>query len=328
MSNINKIRSFINKNQKAIAYVLLIAIFAIVIIYGLNYYYAKREEEKQKELEENNITTGTGYTNGINVTMDNIQDEDVKNLPQNTIENTMKVFVNYCNNGDAENAYNLLTEECKTALKYYDAQTFKEFYIDLRFNEPQEFSISKTSVDGNNTLCKITFNGDMMATGGAKFTANDEYYTFVKQDDGTYKINVNNYIYGENRNSRYVFDNIDVKVDNIDVYSRYEEITMEIQNNSDKTIAIVETENSNSIYLTNDNGTIYSSINSIFDEGDVLVQPGEAKEVTVRFNKVYNATNKATKIIFSKVILDYQEYLDTHNRTAYSNFTTIEVNYN
>ena len=46
MSNINKIRSFINKNQKAIAYVLLIAIFAIVIIYGLNYYYAKREEEK------------------------------------------------------------------------------------------------------------------------------------------------------------------------------------------------------------------------------------------------------------------------------------------
>ena len=107
-----------------------------------------------------------------------------------------------------------------------------------------------------------------------------------------------------------------------------EEITMEIQNNSDKTIAIVETENSNSIYLTNDNGTIYSSINSIFDEGDVLVQPGEAKEVTVRFNKVYNATNKATKIIFSKVILDYQEYLDTHNRTAYSNFTTIEVNYN
>ena len=124
MSNINKIRSFINRNQKAIAYVLLIAIFAIVIIYGLNYYYAKREEEKQKELEENNITTGNGYTNGINVTMDNIQDEDVKNLPQNTIENTMKVFVNYCNNGDAENAYNLLTEECKTALKYYDAQTF------------------------------------------------------------------------------------------------------------------------------------------------------------------------------------------------------------
>ena len=126
MSNINKIRSFINKNQKAIAYVLLIAIFAIVIIYGLNYYYAKREEEKQKELEENNITTGNGYTNGINVTMDNIQDEDVKNLQQNTIENTMKVFVNYCNNGDAENAYNLLPKSIIQNLDFTELSGLSE----------------------------------------------------------------------------------------------------------------------------------------------------------------------------------------------------------
>ena len=325
VSNINSLRSFINKNQKTIIYVIIGVVFALIIIYSLNYYYAKKEEENQKELEGSNITTGSVYTNGQNVTMDNINDEGVTDLSNETIENTMKLFVNYCNNGDGENAFNLITEECKTALKYYDAKTFKEYYIDLRFAEPQEYSISRVSQDGNTVLCKVTFNGDMLATGGAKFTANDEYYTFVKQDDGSYKINVNNYIYGENKNTRYVFDDIDVKIDTIDTYSRYVEITMELQNNSDKTIAFTGYEEDNSVYLINEEELVYSSMKSEFDEGDILVQPGSVKKVTVRFNKVYSASNKPTKMIFSKVILDYQDYLDTHNRTSYSNYTSIQV---
>ena len=326
VSNINSLRSFINKNQKTITYVIIGVIFVLIIIYSLNYYYTKREEEIQKELEGSNIDTGSIYTNGQNVTMDNINDEGVTDLSNDSIENTMKVFVNYCNNGDAEKAFNLITDECKTALKYYDANVFKEYYIDLRFAEPQEYSISKVSQDGNNILCKVIFNGDMLATGGSKFTANDEYYTFVRQDDGSYKINVNNYIYGENKNTRYVFDDIDVKIDTINTYSRYVEIAMELQNNSDKTIAFAGYEEDNSVYLMNEKEVIYSSINSEFDEENVLVQPGAVKKITVRFNKVYSASNKPTKMIFSKVILDYQEYLDTHNRTAYSNYTSIQVN--
>ena len=327
--NINRLRSFFNKNKEVIIYVLLIVVFGILIIYGLNSYYKSREEENQKQVGENGVETGSNnYSNGINVTMDNIQDEETKNLEQDSIENTMKLFVNYCNTGDAVNAYNLITDECKKALKYDSADIFKEFYIDLRFKEPQEYTLLKMSTENNKTLCKITFNGDLLATGGAKFTANEEYYTFIKQEDNSYKINVNNYIYGESKNTRYVFDKIDVKIDNIDVYSRYEEITMEIQNNSDKTIAFLGYENNNSVYLVNSEETVYSSINSIFDEGDVLLEPNQTKEVTVRFNKLYSASNNATKIVFSKVILDYQDYLNTHNRTGYSNFTTIEVNYN
>lgn len=323
----NNFIRFINKNQKVIFYVILIAVFALLVIYSLNYYYTKKEEENQKNMLENKITTENGYANEVNITMDNIKDETTKELSNNTIENTMKLFVNYCNSGDSENAYNMLTEECKDALKYFDAKTFKEFYIDLRFAEPQEYSLTKWSVDNDRTLCLITFNGDLMATGGAKYSANEEYYTFVKED-GKYKINVNNYVYGENKNTRYKFDNVDVKVNDINAYTKYEEITIEITNTSDKTIAFAGYENDNSVYLTNAKGTIYSSMNSEFDEKDVVVQAGETKEVTIRFNKMYNASNKATKMVFSKVILDYQDYLNTHNRTTYSNITTIEVAYN
>ena len=44
------------------------------------------------------------------------------------------------------------------------------------------------------------------------------------------EINVNNYIYCENKNTRYVFDDIDVKIGKINRYSKYEEMTIEIKN--------------------------------------------------------------------------------------------------
>ena len=59
-----------------------------------------------------------------------------------------------------------------------------------------------------------------------------------------------------------------------------------------------------------------------------ILNAGETKEITVKFNKLYSVANKADKLIFPKIILDYEDYLSTHNRTAYSNTTTITVQYN
>ena len=224
-------------------------------------------------------------------------------------------------------AYNMLTDDCKEALKYNDAKTFKEYYIDLRFPEKQEYSLSKWAVEGDNVVYLVTFNGDLLATGGEKYSSNEEYYTFVKKDN-EYKINVNNYIYCENKNTRYVFDDIDVKIGKINRYSKYEEMTIEIKNNSQKTIAVTTNDAGNRVYLTNTKGAIYSSINSVLDEQDLILNAGETKEITVKFNKLYSVANKADKLIFPKIILDYEDYLSTHNRTAYSNTTTIAVQYN
>ena len=239
----------------------------------------------------------------------------------------MKKFVSYCNSGDYVQAYNMLTDDCKEALKYNDAKTFKEYYIDLRFPEKQEYSLSKWAVEGDNAVYLVTFNGDLLATGGEKYSSNEEYYTFVKKDN-EYKINVNNYIFCENKNTRYVFDDIDVKIGKINRYSKYEEMTIEIKNNSQKTIAVTTNDAGNRVYLTNTKGAIYSSINSVLDEQDLILNAGETKEITVKFNKLYSVANKADKLIFPKIILDYEDYLSTHNRTAYSNTTTITVQYN
>lgn len=320
---INNIKRFINKNQKLIIFSVFVILFFLFIIYTLNSYYENKAKKEKEEIDEDKIVEQT-YTNGKNYTADKLDDEDVKDLSSNTLENTMKLFVNYCNKGDAEKAYSMLTDECKNALNYRDADVFKIHYIDERFNEPQEYSLVKWSQDGNNITCLITFNGDLLAAGG-KTPTNQEYYTFVKNDN-TYKINVNNYIYGEDRNVKYAFENIDVKVKHIDVFDKYEEITMEITNNSSKSVAFVKNQFGDSIYLKNSKDTTYPSMNSIFDEGDVVISANNTMTYTVRFNKLYSSSNKAKKIVLKNVVYDYDEYLE--NKENYSNIQTIEVQYN
>ena len=324
----DNLKRFINRNQKTIIYIVIAIVFIIIIFNGVNYYYTKKEEKNQKDILDNNITIENNYYNENNVKFNDIKTESVKNLNNDTIENTMKKFVSYCNSGDYNSAYNMITDECKTALKYNNAKIFKETYMDIRFEEPQEYKLTKWASDNNKVVCLVSFNGDILASGGAEFTVNDEYYTFVNKDY-KYKINLNNYIYGEEKNEKYIFDNINVKIKNINYYSRYQEITMEITNKTDKSIAIAGNDSGTNVYLTNNNGTKYYAINSEFNEGkDVEIIKDETKEITVRFNKTYSSSNTVNKLVFSKVILDYQEYMNTHNRTSYSNIKMIEIDCN
>ena len=122
------LKRFINRNQKTIIYIGIAIFFIIIIFNSMNYYYTKKEEKNRKEMLDNNVTIENNYYNENNVKKDDIETENVKNLDNDTIENTMKKFVNYCNNGDYNSAYNMLTDECKKALKYNDAKIFKETY--------------------------------------------------------------------------------------------------------------------------------------------------------------------------------------------------------
>ena len=41
-------------------------------------------------------------------------------------------------------------------------KTVDEYYIDLRFPEKQEYSLSKWAVEGDNAVYLVTFNGDLL----------------------------------------------------------------------------------------------------------------------------------------------------------------------
>ena len=320
------LKRIIDKNNKLILYVIIIVVLLFIAIKGLNAYY--EEDEKQKR-EASNNTIGNNITQSSGENTQEGQVGEVDNYTtdnSNTIENTMETFINYCNNKELEKAYEMLTNECKSAM-FPTLQDFQNVYIKNIFDSKKEYELIIWSTDGNKSTYQVKLYGDMLATGTVEGNSTQDYYTFVKCDDGTYKLNINNYIYGEDRNKEYEEKNIVVKIGHIDVYDEYEEIEISVTNNSSKQICLTGNKYNGNIYLQNSKGTTYSSLNSKFDNEEIIIYPNSMQNFIVKFNKGYNAGNKATEIVFSDIILDYEEYLESESKTEYTKRTKIKVKY-
>jgi len=175
----------------------------------------------------------------------------------------------------------------------------------------------KWYTNGNKHTYQVKLYGDILATGNAN-NYKEENYTFIEDDNGNYKLNVNNYIYGEDRNIKETKNNISIEIEHVDVYEEHETATIKITNNSQKTISLTGDTYRKNIYLQNKNGTTYSSLNSEFDNEEIILKPKESKTFEIDFNKIYTGSNDANFLVLSDVILDYKNQ---------ANRTSIKVKY-
>lgn len=317
------IRSFINRNSTAIVIVVIVVIFLLLGIKLLNYFY--EEQEKENSIKYGNNNSSKNYTIGNNYTLDNIQKSETDNLTGDSLENAMKLFVASCNKGDISSAYSFLTDECKEVFNYTSEDDFDKYYLKKRFSESQEYSMVKWSKDGKYTTYLINFFGDMMATGGDQSSV-QEYYTFF-EENGIYKININNFIYSTNKNKEYNDDNIYIKIGKINIFATYEEAEIEIRNKTENKMCLTGDKSTKKLYLENKLGTKYSAINNEFDYGNVVMDAKDIKKYKVKFNKSYSISNSAKYLTFNDIILNYDEYLSSNNKTNYTNRTTITMDY-
>lgn len=313
------IKRTIDKNYMLIGYIALIIIFGLFIIKALNAYFEQDEAKKLEELEANKNQTNIEASQNPETTPDYYE------IESNSIEKTMRSFVKYCNNREIENAYKMLTEDCKNAM-FPTQEDFERIYINNIYNIEREYELVKWYTEGNMYIYQATLYGNILATGNTN-NYTQEYYTFIQDDKGNYKLNVNNYIYGTNRNKQKTVNNITVKIGHVDVYEEYEEAEINITNNSSKTISLTGNKYVKNIYLKNSGETTYSSLDSKFDKEEIVMQPGSTRNFIVKFNKVYNSKNKARYLVLSDVILDYETYLQSEDKNNYSNRTSIKVDY-
>jgi len=308
------IKRIIDKNGKLIWYIGLIIIFVLLAIKSLNSYYEVQEQKKQAEMSENILNSDPNKNEIIDYSTEST-----------TVKKTIASFVNYCNKRELENAYKMLTDECKNAM-FPSIEYFEKLYINNIYNVERTFEVAKWATDGNKSIFLVTLYGDILATGKTDNYI-QEYYTFVKNDKGMYKININNYIYGEDRNLESTVNNIKVKIGHVDIYEEYQIATITIINNSLNTICLTGNKFKEKIYLQNSTGITYSSLNSEFDYKTLILEAGKEQTFKVQFNKEYSATNKPQYLVLSDVILDYNTYLNSENKTNYSNRTSIKVKY-
>jgi len=309
------IKRFINQNNKSILHILLIVVAILIVIKTLNSIYEQYGERKKAEIIQNEKNKNNEFYTQYDNTSSSIEN--------NTIEKTINSFVNYCNNRELENAYKILTQECKENM-YPTVDFFKTAYIDKIYNVRRLYEMTKWSTNENKTTYLVTLYEDILATGGTN-NSTQEYWTFIQEENGNYKLNINNYIYRQEINAEKSNNNVKVTVQNVDIYQEYEEFNIKITNDTSKTICLSGFQYNNNIYLENDDKK-YQSINSGFDRGEeILLESSQTQTLNVRFNKMYTPNDIGEKITIKNIILDYDAYLNSGDLARYSNKTTITV---
>lgn len=235
-------------------------------------------------------------------------------------------FINYCNQKQIEQAYNLLTDECKAEVFFSNIANFSNNYVNKIFNGKKTYSMQAWINRDTYTTYKIKIVDDMLSTGKITSKENEieDYYTIVNQN-GEYKLNLNNYIGKKQINKEKTFQGIKITVISKDTYKDYEAYSIKVENLSENTILLDSQEITNSMYIFASNESKYSAYSYEIDKSRLIIEPGKARTITIHYNKIYSNQAITRAIVFSDIIRNYDEYSRTQNKKEYKDRWAISI---
>ena len=299
---------YYNQNRKMIWLVIIAIVILIIAIQALN--NIVKNENKNKA---NNLINEKEYENNLNINV-LISEEEVKEDEELIIDQ----FLRYCNAKKVEEAYALLSEDCKKEL-FPTIEYFKQNYYNLHFSTTKLYS--KGTFIGN--TYKVKLYDDILTTGSINSNSTEDYFT-IKKEDNSVKLNISNYIDSKNINKSSTNDNLQVKVISKQIYKEYEKYEIQITNLTYNTILLDSKENTKSMYLVGENNVRYYSLSHELLNENLIVKPKATISISIKYNKEYNSNKIVNQLVFSDVILDYDLYKE--KKSEYENRETIKVN--
>ena len=306
----HKIKSFYNSNR-AIIWIIIGCFGAIILMLQVFNNNAKKR----------NIEISTNINSSSNTTI-------YPNIPERENKNTdtrefLYNFMEECNEGNVETAYNLLSTDCKEEM-FPNIEEFKNNYVNIVFNTKKTYDIQPW-IANKYSIYKISIYPNALETGN--INDNEEinsYYTVVKEND-EYKLNLNNFIVKESLGIENSNENITINVICRKVYMDYEEYEIKITNKTSKTILMDGYRKNNSVYILDSVGTQKNAYINEIAERLLVIEPLLNITRTIKFDKVYSEQVISKVMFFNDIILDYREYKKQDNKNEYNNFSNIEV---
>lgn len=299
----HKLIRFWHKNKMEIIKIISIAAFIYVIILIINHMI---KEDTQNQLINYNTNINNNETNSLSEENKKGLKSNISAITGNTVEekqlkNAIDIiydFVNYCNEQDYENAYNLISENCKNQM-FKSIDVFKESYYKDVFNGQKKNCVIE---NWSGDTYKVDLKEDILATGKDSEYTKQDYITIV-QNKGEYKLNINNYIGFYEINKTTKKDNISIDAVSKNVYKDYEEYTVKVTNNTDKILQLDDVKNTDTLYLEDKNEVKYYYYNHELTNQTLTVTIGQTKEITIKFYSKFVSTKKIKNIVFSKILL-------------------------
>ena len=320
----NKLIRFYNQNRKQIFQILGVIAFFIIILQLLNY-FTKINNENKLDVANNNTTSNSGKIMTTNTTSkitntSAITGERIGVSSSKEIE-AIEQFLSYCNEANLVNAYKMLSTDCVEEI-YQKGNYFQENYYNKIFNTPKTYSIQ----NWNSSTYLIEFSEDVMTTGKLDDGKKLQDYITVVNDNGEYKLNTNSYIGKKEINKDTTKDGITINVLRKHTYMDYETYDIEVKNASGNIILLDTKKSTKTIYLQDANGVKYQSYNNELLENNLIVDNNRTNKMTIKFANAYSSTKKINEMVFSSIVLNYNEYRLLKDNSKYDKMETIVIN--
>lgn len=299
----NRLIRFYNKNRKVIWMYILIIGACIILLQTLNG-YAKIVNEKNKEKEDSFSTTSNNtIKQNYSITNDTTIDQSANDILVGKIDS----FIKCCNNGFTEQAYSLLSDDCKNEL-YETKEIFEKKYYKNIFNKKRIYEAQLWITDSDRYTYRITFAEDMITTGNVNYLEIEDYYTLV-YENGTYKLNINKFIGTEEIEKETTKNEITFRVQKRKIYIDYEKYELNITNKTGKKIMLESREHSNKVYVEDQNEVKYIAHMYELTDEQIKINSKSEKDITIKFERIYKPKIKDEKIVFEDIVLDYNNYV-------------------
>lgn len=311
---LNQIIRYFNQNGRKIIIGVAVIAFILIIITTINSLIG--QQQKKENTDSNDyIATDLEKPDESVISGVNLSEEAAKINAE-----VIKKFVEACNNKNYEQAYNLLSTECKE-VEYPNLKDFKNDYIKYMMKENVSYKLELWTVYDGYVTYKVTFyEGNLLQSGGITPEKNYVDYITLLQEENEIKLNINKFVKREKINKSAKDKNIEIIINTRNVYMDYEIYNINFKNYSEKSILINDGKDSNNIYITDKNKNQYISYINEIPLSSLELKSGFQKIINVKFAKVYNIYREVEDIVFKNIILDLEIYKNNPNNVEKLNF--------
>lgn len=294
-----------NQNKRGLWTIIIVIVFSYVIIQAV-YGLLRNIKEKKREELINQINENTQTSSNSNLE-NNTQDTNSEITTDTTRKNSKKLieqFVKYCNNNQIEDAYGMISKDCKTVL-FPNINIFKNNYIKKIFNQNKTVKVEK-EIYGNG-IYKVTYMNNILQSGGKSDKQRIDYI-YITDEDENKVLSLNKFLYIKKIGTESKNKRLNIEVIEKQIFIDYEIYTIKITNNTENEILIANQNDVNNINLTDENDVKYSSYIDELATEILVVQQNGTKTINIKFNKTFN-TDRKIKYMNFNVIMDYNAYI-------------------
>ncbi len=311
-----KIIRYFHENKQKILIIVGMLAFIIFIVHFLNSVIRKNN------ISNNRVESNTSKIQDVTIpNRPAVSDEKIPNEKVKEDAEFIRDFVSYCNEKKYEEAYNLLSEDCKEVL-YPDLKKFTDDYVDYIFKTKKIYNLELWQ----NDTYKITYYEDnLLATGGQ--TTNNNYvdYITITEQEKEVKINISSFVGKRQMNRKKVNNNITVKINSKLIYIDYEIYNISVINNNSTTICLSNNRNEKDVILIDKEDNEHNSSVFEVDSSKLIIEPNDESNFDIKFGIAYKYDNGGETIQFKNVCMDYEEYQKTTDK---DNFKKVEIEIN